>query len=159
MSKSMNVGIGDMKIGRREGTIITYALGSCIGITIYDPMIKLGALLHIMLPEANGKETNPYKFADTGIKAMLEKLAVFGGVKSRYVCKIAGGGQMFAVSKSGELGNIGQRNIDSVKKIMRQEGIRIKNEDVGGSNARTMLIELETGTVKLRTIGKPEIIL
>ncbi len=159
MSKNMNVGIGDMKIGRREGTIITYALGSCIGITFYDPMIKLGALLHIMLPEANGKETNPYKFADTGIRETLAKLAVFGGVKSRYVCKIAGGGQMFAVNKSGELGNIGQRNIDSVKMILRQEGIKIKNQDVGGSNARTMLIELETGTVKLRTIGKPEIIL
>ena len=159
MNKDMKVGIGDMKIGRREGTIITYALGSCIGITFYDPAIKLGALLHIMLPEANGRESNIFKFADTGIRETLRKLSVFGGVKSRYICKIAGGAQMFAVSGGGDLGNIGQRNIESVRKILQAEGIRIRNQDVGGNSARTMLLELETGTVKLRTIGKPDVVL
>lgn len=161
MSKILDtkVGIGDMKVGRREGTIITYALGSCIGITFYDPMIKLGALLHIMLPESNGREANVFKFADTGIRETLRKMEVFGGVRSRYICKIAGGAQMFAMSGGGDIGNIGQRNIDSVKRIMQMEGLRIKNQDVGGNSARTMLIELETGTVKLRTIGKPEKVL
>lgn len=161
MSKIIDtkVGIGDMKFGRRQGTIITYALGSCIGITFYDPVIKLGALLHIMLPEANGRETNVFKFADTGIRETLRKLSAFGGVKSRYICKIAGGAQMFAVSGGGDFGNIGQRNIESVKKIMAAEGLKIKSQDVGGNSARTMLIELETGAVKLRTIGKPEKVL
>jgi len=153
------VGIGDMKLGRREGTIITYALGSCIGITLYDPQIKLGSLLHIMLPETNGKETNVFKFADTGIRETLRKMAVFGGVKNRYICKIAGGAQMFALSGGGDFGNIGQRNIESVKRILQAEGIKIKSQEVGGNSARTMLLELETGTVKLRTIGKPERIL
>lgn len=153
------VGIGDMKFGRREGTIITYALGSCVGVTFYDPAIKLGALLHVMLPQSNGRETNVFKFADTGIRETLRKLSAFGGVKSRYICKIAGGAQMFAMGGEGDLGNIGERNVESVKKTLQAEGIRIKRQDVGGNSARTMLIELETGTVKLRTIGKPEKIL
>lgn len=153
------VGIGDMKFGRQEGTIITYALGSCVGVTFYDPEIKLGALLHVMLPQSNGRETNVFKFADTGIRETLRKLSAFGGVKSRYICKIAGGAQMFAMGGDGDLGHIGERNVESVKRTLQAEGIRIKSQDVGGNSARTMLIELETGTVKLRTIGKPEKIL
>ena len=68
----MKVGIADMKITRQEGTLITYALGSCIGISFYDPGIKLAALLHIMLPESkNPAEPQVYKFADTGIRETL----------------------------------------------------------------------------------------
>lgn len=160
MNKEYKVGIADMKIARQEGTVITHALGSCIGITFYDPAIKLGALLHIMLPQATDpKTTSVFKFADTGIRETLRKMAVFGGIKSRYICKIAGGAQMFMVSGGGGIGNIGQRNIESVKKVLAQEGIRIVSQDVGGNYARTMLIDVKTGIVKLRTIGKPEITL
>lgn len=78
----IKIGIADMKIARREGILITHALGSCIGITLYDPMIKLGALLHIMLPEAAGnRDVSVFKFADTGIQETLRKLSVFGGQK------------------------------------------------------------------------------
>ena len=155
--KEIRVGIADMKVARQEGTLITHALGSCIGITIYDPLIKLGALIHIMLPEAgDNKDTNLFKFADTGIKETLRKLAIFGGVKSRYICKIAGGAQMFAVAGASNIGNIGQRNIEAVRKTLRAEGIMIKNQDVGSNYARTMLMDLETGKVTLRTAGREE---
>lgn len=66
---------------------------------------------------------------------------------------------MFAMSGGGDFGNIGQRNIETVKRVMQAEGLKIRNQEVGGNSARTMLIELETGTVKLRTIGKPERVL
>jgi chemotaxis protein CheD len=158
--KQIKIGIGDMKLARQEGTLITYALGSCIGITLYDPNIKLGALIHIMLPNATGANAgNVFKFADTGIRETLRKLAAFGGVKSRYVCKIAGGAQMFEMTGGGSIGNIGQRNIDSVKRTLQAEGIRIKNQDVGANYARTMLLDVSTGKVAIRTIGKPEITL
>lgn len=157
--KQIKIGIGDMKLARQEGTLITYALGSCIGITLYDPNIKLGALIHIMLPNAGGNTGNVFKFADTGIRETLRKLAAFGGVKSRYICKIAGGAQMFEMTGGGSIGNIGQRNIDSVKQTLRAEGIRIKNQDVGKNYARTMLLDVSTGKVSIRTIGKPEITL
>ena len=119
MNKEIKVGIADMKIARREGVLITYALGSCIGISLYDPAIKLAALLHIMLPEAgNMSDMNVFKFADTGIQEMLRKMGAFGGVKRRYQCKIAGGAKMFDMKGAGGIGNIGERNIRSVEAIM-----------------------------------------
>lgn len=158
MNKDIKVGIGDMKIARREGTLITYALGSCVGITFYDPMIKLGALVHILLPEAGDNAAgNIFKFADTGIKETLRKLEVFGGVKSRYQCKIAGGAKMFEMSAG--IGNIGERNVKMVEKVLAEEHIRVMAKDVGANYARTMLLDVTTGTVKVRTSGRNETIL
>lgn len=159
MNKEIKVGIADMKIARREGVLITYALGSCIGISLYDPAIKLAGLLHIMLPEVGSmSDMNVFKFADTGIQEMLRKMAAFGGVKRRYQCKIAGGAKMFEMKGAG-IGNIGERNIRSVEAIMRAEQIIILKKDVGLNYARTMLIDAADGTVKIRTAGRPEIIL
>ena len=147
-----------MKIARREGTLITYALGSCVHITFYDPMIKLGALVHILLPEAGDNAAgNIFKFADTGIKETLRKLEVFGGVKSRYQCKIAGGAKMFEMSAG--IGNIGERNVKMVEKVLAEEHIRVMAKDVGANYARTMLLDVTTGTVKVRTSGRNETIL
>lgn len=158
MIREIKIGIGDMNVLRQEGTLITYALGSCVGITLYDPMIKLGGLLHIMLPQAgNQRDKTPFKFADTGIREMLRKMAVFGGMKNRYICKIAGGAQMFQMT--GPIGNIGERNVLAVREILRQENIRISGEDVGKNYARTMLIDVATGQVKIRTMGHREVIL
>ena len=147
-----------MKIARREGTLITYALGSCVGITFYDPMIKLGALVHILLPEAGDNAAgNIFKFADTGIKETLRKLEVFGGVKSRYQCKIAGAANMLEMSAG--IGNIGERNVKMVEKVLAEEHIRVMAKDVGANYARTMLLDVTTGTVKVRTSGRNETIL
>lgn len=160
MNRDIKVGIADMKIARAEGTLITYALGSCIGISLYDPGIRLGALIHIMLPEAGIQSTsNPFKFADTGIQETLRKMAVFGGRKSRYQCKIAGGARMFEMKGVGGIGNIGDRNVQSVEAVLRAEQIRIIRKDVGMSYARTMLLNVGDGSVRIRTAGRPELIL
>ncbi len=158
MSREIKVGIADMKIARVEGNLITYALGSCVGIAVYDPAIRLGGLLHIMLPESQrDADKDIFKYADTGIPEMLRKLQAFGGVKSRYVCKIAGGAKMFEMS--GNIGNIGMRNVESVRRMMAAAQIRIARQDVGENYARTMSIDVATGTVKVRTYGRPELIL
>ncbi|CUX49479.1 chemotaxis protein CheD [Clostridium sp. C105KSO13] len=160
MSKEVIVGIADMKILRQEGTLITYALGSCIGISIYDPMIKLTALLHIMLPMSPGKEVSQvFKFADTGIQETLRRMSVFGGIKSRYICKIAGGARMFEVLQNSSLANIGERNIESVKNILQKERMQLTRQDVGSNYARTMRVSAETGTVTIHTYGRPDVIL
>jgi len=154
----ISVGIADMKISQREGELITYALGSCIGICLYDPRLKLAALVHIMLPinmEAGRK--NPLKYADTGIRETLKALELKGAARSRLVAKIAGGAKMFEVS--GSLGNIGQRNIESVRLVLRREGIRILAEDVGGTVARTLSFDPATGQGCIHSYGKPNVIL
>lgn len=158
MERSLKVGIGDMKLTRGAGEIITYALGSCIGLAFYDPNIRLAALLHIMLPQRmNPNDQNVFKYADTGIRETLRKLTAFGMVKQRAVVKIAGGAKMFEISGNPNFGNIGLRNIDSCKKILRMEGMRLVAEDCGANFARTMSIDVATGAVLVRTFGRPNI--
>lgn len=155
--RDLKVGIGDMKFARNEGRIVTYALGSCIGITFYDPMIHLGALLHVMLPNKGaGADMNPFKYADTGIRETLRKMTAFGMMKSRTVVKIAGGAKMFEISGKADFGNIGQRNVMVVKQVLKEEGLRIAAEDTGGTCARTMFLDVSTGGVMIRAVGKPE---
>ena len=157
MNDNVTVGIADMKIIQRTGTLITYALGSCIGICLYDQSILLAALIHIMLPlnmEAGRK--SPMKYADTGIRETLKEMEKRGANKQRIVAKIAGGASMFDASGSSTLGGIGQRNIESVRLVLKREGIRLLHEDVGGSVARTLLFNAETGMATVRSYGKPE---
>ena len=158
MNEKITVGIADMKIAKGSGVLITYALGSCIGLCFQDPGLRLGALLHIMLPvnmEAGRK--NPMKYADTGIRETLRQMTAHGALKTRITVKIAGGAKMFEVS-GGSLGNIGQRNIESVHTILRQEGIRLIAEDVGGTVARTLLFDVASGQGCIRSYGRQDII-
>lgn len=159
MDNKLVVGIADMKMARQNGMLITYALGSCIGICLYDPKIQLAALVHIMLPlnMETGRKT-PLKYADTGISETLRQMEAKGGARSRIVAKIAGGAKMFEVAGGGSLGNIGQRNIESTHMILRREGIRLLREDVGGTVARTLLFDAATGQACVRSYGKPELI-
>ena len=159
MENRLTIGIADMKIAQHSGTLITYALGSCIGICLYDPVIKLGGLLHIMLPlNMETGRKNPLKYADTGLAEMLRQMEAKGANRSRLVVKIAGGAKMFEVT-GGSLGNIGLRNIESVKIQMKKQGLRIANEDVGGTVARTMSMDVETGAITVRSYGRPDVIL
>ena len=149
-----------MKLAQREGILITYALGSCIGVCFHDPVAKVGALLHIMLPlnmEAGRKNT--LKYADTGIRETLRQMESKGASRSRITAKIAGGAKMFEVSGSNGLGNIGQRNIESVKATLRRENIRLLAEHTGGTVARTLLFDPATGQACIRSYGRPEMII
>ena len=158
MNDKITVGIADMKIAQGSGILITYALGSCIGLCFHDPRLKLGALLHIMLPlNMETGRKNPMKYADTGIRETLRQLEAKGASKSRMTVKIAGGAKMFEVN-GGNLGNIGQRNIESVHLILRKEGIRLMAEDVGGTVARTLLFDVVSGQGCIRSYGRQDII-
>ncbi len=156
MESKITIGIADMKMAQNSGMLITYALGSCIGICLYDQKIKLGALIHIMLPlnmELGRKNT--MKYADTGIRETLKMMEAKGASRSRITAKIAGGAKMFEV-KGGSLSNIGQRNIESVHNTLKREGIKLLQEDVGGTVARTLLFDVGTGLGCVRCYGRPE---
>ena len=148
-----------MKIAQGAGGIlITYALGSCIGLCFHDPRLQLGALLHIMLPlNMETGRKNPLKYADTGIRETLRQMEIKGASRARMTVKIAGGAKMFEV-KGGNLGNIGQRNIESVHMILKQEGIRLVAENVGGSVARTLLFDPVSGQGCIKSYGHQDIL-
>ena len=148
-----------MKMAKDSGTLITYALGSCIGICLYDPLIKLGALIHIMLPlNMETGRTNTMKYADTGIRETIKQMEARGASKARLTAKIAGGAKMFEIT-GGSFGNIGQRNIESVHMVLKREGIRLLKEYVGGTVARTLSFEVSTGEAIIRSHGKPDIVM
>lgn len=148
-----------MKIAKGEGILVTYALGSCIGLCFHDPRLRLGALLHIMLPlNLETGRTHPMKYADTGIKETLKQLEAQGASRARMTVKIAGGAKMFEVSGSSGLGNIGQRNIESVHTILKRENIRLVGEYTGGTVARTLLFDVVSGQGCIRSYGVKDII-
>ena len=155
----LTVGIADMKMLQGEGILVTYALGSCIGLCFQDPRLRLGALLHIMLPlNMEAGRTHPLKYADTGIRETLRQLEAKGASRARMTVKIAGGAKMFEVSGGNGLGNIGQRNIESVHAVLKRENIRLIGEYTGGTVARTLLFDVASGQSCIRSYGQKDII-
>ncbi len=159
MSKLI-VGIADMKMSQNAGELITYALGSCIGICLFDPAVKVCALIHIMLPlNMEPQRTSTFKYADTAIPQTLKEMEQKGASRMRITAKIAGGASMFAVDPKNPMSNIGKRNIDSVTMCLRRDRIKILAQDVGGEKARTMSVDVATGGVLLKSYGKPDVVL
>ncbi len=140
-----------------SGVLVTYALGSCIGVSIYDPVAHVGGLLHFMLPAAppdaveSGK--SPWMFADSGIPLMFREAYERGAQKSRLRVRAAGGAQ---IMDDGGVFNIGHRNCIAMRRILWKAGVILAAEDTGGNLARTMRLDLATGRVFLRIPGAPE---
>jgi chemotaxis protein CheD len=156
--KSLVVGTGDCQITReRDAHLITYGLGSCIGVGLYDPAVNVGGLLHVLLPEASldaeKAARNPCMFADTGLTEILSRCVNQGAIKSRMKVWIAGGA---SVMDSGGVFNIGKRNQLAIKKTLWKLGLMIHAEDVGGTCSRTVRLNLADGTFWVRPSGAPE---
>lgn len=150
------VGISDIKISDKpDDTLITYSLGSCIGVTMFDPVTKVGGMIHYMLPlskiSPDKAKTKPAMFADTGITQLLNKLYKLGAVKKRLIVKAAGGSELLDQNK---VFNIGERNFLILRKLMWKNNILIKASDVGGNISRTMKMEVSTGRVIIKSAGR-----
>ena len=156
MADLIKVGIADFKVSRSPATIISYGLGSCIGVSLYDPQTKIGGLLHIMLPDSKQSRAtdNPAKFADTGIPLMLDEVLKMGASRSRLVAKMAGGAQMFAFANATDVMRVGSRNVAASKEILQKLGIRLVGEDTGANYGRTVQIDLTNGVYTVKTIDK-----
>jgi chemotaxis protein CheD len=141
----------------QEGSLITYSLGSCIGVAIYDPVARVGGLLHYMLPESNLDPQKalkkPFMFADTGIPVLFKEAYRYGAVKNRLIVKVAGGAQI--LDDSGFF-NIGKRNYMAMRKLLWKNNILIKAEDVGGQVSRTVRLEMSNGDVWIKYSGEDE---
>lgn len=158
MSELIKVGMADYKVARNPSSLITYGLGSCIGIAIYDAAVKVGGLAHIMLPDSKQARSaeNPAKFADTALPLMVEEMIKLGSVKARLKAKIAGGAQMFSFSNSTDIMRIGERNAESVRIVLKKLEIPILADDTGGNYGRTVELKLENGVFRIKTIDKGE---
>ena len=155
MSDLLVVGISDYKVAREPETLVTYALGSCVGICIYDRKLKMGGLAHIMLPDSTAfsNSDNRMKFADTAIVDMVNDLKMLGSLQTDLTAKIAGGAQMFGNSDD-MFGSVGDRNVNSVRNVLRKLRIPIVAEDRGANYGRTLYFYLDTGRVKTQSLSR-----
>lgn len=141
------IGIGEYRVGSVR--MASIGLGSCIGLTLYDPEQRIGAMVHIMLPESSGRTDRPGKYADTAIPLIIDELVAKGSRKRSLVAKIAGGATMFEAFSASM--NIGQRNIDKVRQVLSEQNVRILAEDVGGKMGRSVYFNPpENGRVTVR---------
>ena len=153
--KAFVVGVADMVVSNDSSAeIVTYSLGSCLGITIYDPVKKIGGMLHIMLPDSTidpAKAVSmPYMFVDTGVPRLFRGAYNLGAERSRLLVKVAGGAQL--LDHQG-IFNIGSRNLIALEQLLAVNGLKAHAADVGGLSSRTMRLDLTTGNVTVKTPG------
>ena len=152
------VGVSDMKTSiDPAATLVTYSLGSCIGIAVFDPVAKAGGLLHYMLPESalDGEKAkkNPFMFADTGIPTLFKDTYRLGAKKQRMKIVVVGGAQI--LDQKGFF-NIGKRNHMAVRKIFWKNQVMIDHEDVGSNANRTIRLDIATGEIHIKVSGVGE---
>ncbi|MFD1360360.1 chemotaxis protein CheD [Lentibacillus salinarum] len=160
--KLVKVGIADLKIVKSPDRIKTSGLGSCIGVVLYDLSKQVAGLAHIMLPDsslARQANKNEYKYADTAIDKLIEKLCSNGARKYALKAKLAGGAQMFEFASNHDLIRIGARNVQAVQKKLSEHNIIPEAMDVGGNCGRTIEFDPATGTLTIRTVYEGESII
>ena len=156
MGDVIKVGMADLKTGKGTDVLTTLGLGSCIGLTFYDPTSKIGGLVHYMLPDSTKLKNNSNiaKFGDTGIRELYNQVIAMGASKYRLVAKIAGGAKMFEVSGLSGVGNVGDRNAEAAKKILKELGVKLIAEDTGLNYGRTVELHCDTGEFYVKSVGK-----
>lgn len=162
-NNTITVNIADMKVAKSADILVTYALGSCVGICLYDPLRKIGALGHIMLPVAHNEQDaieKKHRFANTCVPEMINQMINQGCAKRNIVAKIAGGATMFRLVNSqrananSDLNQIGAKNIVAVKQSLKEHGITLLAEDTGADYARTVFFNTENGEVTIKSHSK-----
>ncbi len=149
------VGMGQI-VATAKPTCLTAILGSCVGVALYHPRRRVGALGHVVLPYANGRTAPPGKFADSAIPTMIQQLEQLGANRAGTVVKIAGGACMFGTS--GPL-QIGEANVEAVLKILAEAGARVTARDTGGTKGRRIAFRADTGELLVEIIGQPSRVL
>lgn len=149
------VNISDMKLSTNPwDVIVTYSLGSCLGVVAYDPKVRVGGLVHCLLPNASAARDkarkNPFMFVNTGVAMMVRQLMENGAEKERLIFKAAGGANM----RNDTLFNTGLRNFQALEKLLSRNHVKLAASDVGGTIPRTLFLHLETGRVVVRSFGE-----
>ncbi len=150
------VQVSDARVSKDPSAVlVTYSLGSCIAVSLYDASSKIGGMIHYQLPDssmdAERAKKDPFMFADTGLEILIAKLGEMGAAKKRLDVKIAGGAAMASGPKGFD---IGKRNFLALRKILWQHGIFMSGQDIGGDAPRNMYLDIETGTVLVKIQGQ-----
>jgi chemotaxis protein CheD len=160
MESLLTIDIADLQVTKdQNATLVTYALGSCIAVIVYDPVQKAGGMIHYMLPTSKTSpdkaKIKPAMFADTGVPMLFESMYALGCAKENLIVKVAGGGALY--DDKGTF-NIGKRNYTILRKLFWKNNIIIAAEDVGGRKSRTARLKVRTGEVIVKSQGEEAIL-
>ncbi|MFD0587561.1 chemotaxis protein CheD [Paenibacillus sp. GCM10027627] len=151
----VKVGMADLNVATGGAVLKTTGLGSCVGLTLYDPASKIAGMAHVMLPTssiARESQINIAKYADTAIPELIERMKGLGARMEKIVAKMAGGAQMFAFSGQSDTLRIGPRNVDSCSEMLVSLGIPILSQDTGGNYGRTVEFDSDNGILLIRSV-------
>lgn len=154
---SIIIGISDMNVVKENDSIITYALGSCVGVALYDEAKKIAGLAHIMMPSSKDivdRNINVMKYADTAIPELVKRMQRMGASPYTLIAKMAGGAEMFSMAGAGNKFNIGERNIAAAKEALQLLRIRLVAHDVGANYGRTVELFAANGVYRIKAISK-----
>ena len=153
------VGIADGKVVSGNQVLVSYALGSCIGICLYDPQKRIAGMAHIILPgrEYAANKENAYKFADDGVCELVKEMVGRGARENMLVAKIAGGARMF--SSSNIHMDIGEKNTEAVKLSLARKGIPLMAQDTGKNYGRTIFFYGENGKLEINSVRHALVVL
>jgi len=153
------VGLGELLVsGDASDVLVIYALGSCLGVAVHDPVARVGGLLHAVLPSAGIDRplaaVRPCMFVDTGVPELISECLRAGARRERLVLRVAGGASLPAARSSGcDRLEIGKRNLLALEEVLRTIELGLHARDVGGSLPRTLWIEVGSGSVGLKVNG------
>jgi len=150
-SHRIRVRISEMKVAKGDAVLVSYGMGSCVGVAIFDPEQEVGGLAHVLLPGSPRQEDNPMKFSDTAIKLLVEEIQRMGGYSESMFAKVVGGANMFSWIGDEDKKTIGERNVDAVLEKLAEMGIRVVAKDVGGTEGRTVEFYAGSGNITVRT--------
>ncbi len=149
------VGIAEMKVSTDpRDVLVTYALGSCLGICVYDHAARVAGLLHAMLPSSVGfgerSGENPLMFVDTGLSSLFRACYALGAQKARMALTVAGGASMSHLGAHGsDVFQIGPRNVRALARLAAGNGVAVVRREVGGRDHRFMSIAVRDGAVRV----------
>lgn len=156
MSSVIPVGMSQLRTGKSPEQLAVYGIGSCIILSLYDAVRKVGGLAHIMLPDSTGMDKttiNPVKFADTAVPALMDAVLEQGALRISLEAKIFGGSEMFPPTED-YTNTIGRDNTNAVKAALRKHNLKLKSEDVGGTHGRSLEFDLSSGMAKVYIVGE-----
>lgn len=160
-SSSVSVGLGEMKVVKSSDlTLACLGLGSCVGVTAWDPVTRVAAMAHVVLPSSEGRRPDSgAKYADRAIPKLVQAVKDQGGLKSRLIIKIAGGAQMALSLSNDPIFKIGEQNVAAVLEAINREGLKVAAEETGGNRGRTLRMDAESGETRVSVAGEPSRIL
>jgi chemotaxis protein CheD len=144
------VGISELEVSAAPGRLGALGLGSCVAIILYDPVAKIGGLAHVLLPApgvGRKNQDSPGRYAPIAVDTLVIRMKAMGAAASRVSARLVGGASMFAGLQPPGTIQMGERNVHAAREALRQRGIRVDGEMVGGDYGRSVELDLATGKV------------